>query len=145
MTYNSPLQTVRVVDFETVEGERKRTVTKGSEQAQKVFEALRLKKKPPPGAPSEAGETAKRPDVVTIRLSRETIDRAHDSGGPPDGVGRHGVPRRALSPGPRSRLGTFPLGLDEIRRAGVGCPVEIVLAWLSDHPCRVLGARQQPS
>lgn len=61
------LQTIRVVDFETVEGKRKRVVTNGSERARKVLRALKIKKKPPPGVQSEAGETARGPDVVTIR------------------------------------------------------------------------------
>ena len=61
------LQTIRVVDFETVGGERKRVVTNGSERARKVLRALKIKKKPPPGVKSAEGETARGPDVVTIR------------------------------------------------------------------------------
>ena len=61
------LQTIRVVEFETVDGERKRVVTQASERARKVLKALKIKKKPPPGVPTLASETAKGPDVVTIR------------------------------------------------------------------------------
>ena len=61
------LQTIRVVEFETVDGERKRVVTQASERARKVLKALKIKKKPPPGVPSMASETARGPDVVTIR------------------------------------------------------------------------------
>lgn len=61
------LQTVRVVDFETVEGERERVFTKGSERARKVLHALRIQKEVSPGVPSEGVETAHGPDVVTIR------------------------------------------------------------------------------
>lgn len=61
------LQTIRVVDFETGDGERKRIVTNGSERARKVLKALKIRRKPPPGAPTEANGTAESPDVVTIR------------------------------------------------------------------------------
>ena len=61
------LQTVRVVEFEPVEGGRQRVVTKGSELAQKVLKALKIRRKPPPRAPHEASETAKSSDVVIIR------------------------------------------------------------------------------
>ena len=61
------LQTVRVVDFEDAEGGRHRVVTKGSEVAQKVLKALKIRRKPPPRAPEEASETTKSSDVVTIR------------------------------------------------------------------------------
>ena len=58
------LQSIRVVDFETVAGER--VVTNGLERERKVLRARKIKKKPP-GVKSEAGETARSPDVVTIR------------------------------------------------------------------------------
>ena len=61
------LQTVRVVDFEDAEGGRHRVVTKGSEVAQKLLRALKMRRKPPPRAPEEASETTKSSDVVTIR------------------------------------------------------------------------------
>ena len=61
------LRTIRVVDFETGDGERKRIVTNGSERARKVLKALKIRRKPPPGAPTEANGTAESPDVVTIR------------------------------------------------------------------------------
>ena len=61
------LQTVRVVEFEPVEGGRQRVVMKGSVVAQKVLKALKIRRKPPPRAPHEASETAKSSDVVIIR------------------------------------------------------------------------------
>ena len=61
------LQTVRVVEFEPVEGGRQRVVMKGSVLAQKVLKALKIRRKPPPRAPHEASETAKSSDVVIIR------------------------------------------------------------------------------
>ena len=61
------LQTVRVVEFEPVEGGRQRVVTKGSVLAQKVLKALKIRRKPPRRAPHEASATAKSSDVVIIR------------------------------------------------------------------------------
>ena len=59
--------TVRVVEFEPVEGGRQRVVTKRSEVAQKVLKALKIRRKPSPGAPDGASETTKSSNVVTIR------------------------------------------------------------------------------
>ena len=61
------LQTVRVVEFEPVEGGRQRVVTQWSELAHQVFMALKIRRKPPPRAPDAACETTKSSDVVTIR------------------------------------------------------------------------------
>ena len=58
------LQTVKLVEFEVVEGGRKPVVTQGSEQARKVLEALNIRRKPPPGQ-SVAGREST--PVVTIR------------------------------------------------------------------------------
>jgi len=61
------LQTVRVVEFEFVEGGRQRVMTKGSELAEKVLKALKIRRKPPPRVPDGASETTKISNVVTIR------------------------------------------------------------------------------
>ena len=59
------LQTVKLVEFEAVEGGRKRVVTQGSEQARKVLEALNIGRKPPPPGQSVAGREST--PVVTMR------------------------------------------------------------------------------
>lgn len=57
------------MEFETVEGKRKRTVTHGLERARKVLETLKVRRKPP-RARSEAGGIA-------------TVDRSCHSFAPP--------------------------------------------------------------
>ena len=59
------LERCLLVEFEAVEGGRKRVVTQGSEQARKVLKALNIRRKPPPPGQSVAGR--KSTPVVTMR------------------------------------------------------------------------------
>ena len=58
------LATVRLVEFEAVEGARKRVVTIGTKQARKV---LKIPRKPPSKALAQALRTAEGTNAVLIR------------------------------------------------------------------------------
>ena len=64
------LQTIRVVDFETVEDERRRVVTIGPKWARKVFKALKIQRKPPE-APTEASGTKEGLEICTEIVVRK--------------------------------------------------------------------------
>ena len=61
------LATARSVEFDAVEGRRKRVVTKGTEQARKPLNALKIPRVQPPRVLAQASGTEQDTNAVPIR------------------------------------------------------------------------------